>query len=389
MHNLSKKLFVLAGEISGDLHAGLAIKALKEQQPDIEVFGVGGEQLKKAGVKLLYETHQINFMGFVEVAKHFFFLKKVISTIKKTIQSEKPDAALLVDYPGMNLIIAEFLHQQNIPVIYYIAPQVWAWKEKRVQKIKTYVSRLLIVFLFEEEFFKARGVEAEFVGHPIIEELEDVSFESEQDFREKNTIMPHEKIIGVLPGSRTQELDRIYPEMLKALKLLQQTHSVKLLLGKAPNLPNERYEKFHQEYGIQPTIVSGYETMKYSDVVLVTSGTATLETLYFGTPMVVLYKTNWLNYEIGKRLVKIGKFALANIVSKGLNGEDKLVPELLQDEINAERVVKEVSGLLDNQTLYRSVQDQLLNAKTLLGEKKPSREVTKALMEVLNHRPNH
>ncbi len=389
MHNLSKKLFVLAGETSGDLHAGLAIKALKEQQPDIEVFGVGGEQLKKAGVKLLYETHQINFMGFVEVAKHFFFLKKVISTIKKTIQSEKPDAALLVDYPGMNLIIAEFLHQQNIPVIYYIAPQVWAWKEKRVQKIKTYVSRLLIVFLFEEEFFKARGVEAEFVGHPIIEELENVSFESEQDFREKNTIMPHEKIIGVLPGSRTQELDRIYPEMLKALKLLQQTYSVKLLLGKAPNLPNERYEKFHQEYGIQPTIVSGYETMKYSDVVLVTSGTATLETLYFGTPMVVLYKTNWLNYEIGKRLVKIGKFALANIVSKGLNGEDKLVPELLQDEINAERVVKEVSDLLDNQTLYRSVQDQLLDAKTLLGEKKPSREVTKVLMEVLNHRPNH
>ena len=389
MHNLSKKLFVLAGETSGDLHAGLVIKALKEQQPDIEVFGVGGEQLKKAGIKLLYETHQINFMGFVEVAKHFFFLKKVISTIKKTIQSEKPDAALLVDYPGMNLIIAEFLHQQNIPVIYYIAPQVWAWKEKRVQKIKTYVSRLLIVFLFEEEFFKARGVEAEFVGHPIIEELEDVSFESKQDFREKNTIMPHEKIIGVLPGSRTQELDRIYPEMLKALKRLQQTHSVKLLLGKAPNLPNERYEKFHQEYGIQPTIVSGYETMKYSDVVLVTSGTATLETLYFGTPMVVLYKTNWLNYEIGKRLVKIGKFALANIVSKGLNGEDKLVPELLQDEINAERVVKEVSGLLDNQTLYRSVQDQLLDAKTLLGEKKPSREVTKVLMEVLNHRPNH
>lgn len=389
MHNLSKKLFVLAGETSGDLHAGLVIKALKEQQPDIEVFGVGGEQLKKTGVKLLYETHQINFMGFVEVAKHFFFLKKVISTIKKTIQSEKPDAALLVDYPGMNLIIAEFLHQQNIPVIYYIAPQVWAWKEKRVQKIKTYVSRLLIVFLFEEEFFKARGVEAEFVGHPIIEELEDVSFESEQDFREKNTIMPHEKIIGVLPGSRTQELDRIYPEMLKALKLLQQTHSVKLLLGKAPNLPNERYEKFHQEYGIQPTIVSGYETMKYSDVVLVTSGTATLETLYFGTPMVVLYKTNWLNYEIGKRLVKIGKFALANIVSKGLNGEDKLVPELLQDEISAERVVKEVSDLLDNQTLYRSVQDQLLDAKTLLGEKKPSREVTKVLMEVLNHRPNH
>ncbi len=380
---MPKKLFVLAGETSGDLHAGFVIESLKAKNPDIDIFGVGGDKLKQAGVRLLYNTHEINFMGFVEVARHFFFLQKVIKNIKQAITREKPDAALLIDYPGMNLIIAEFLHGPGIPVIYYIAPQVWAWKEKRVQKIKTYVHRLLSVFEFEERFFKQRGVNAEFVGHPIIEELEHLTFEDRAAFCQAHQLNPEKKIIGLLPGSRTQELIRIYPEMLKAVHLLQKDLSIEVVLGKAPNLPLSLYEQFHKNEGIEPKVLNGYETMHYSDVVLVTSGTATLETLYFRTPMIVLYRTNWLNYEIGRRLVKIGKFALANIVSKGLEGEDKLVPELLQDQMNAGQIYKEVMHYINNPDYTRQVRRQLEDARKHLGEKKPSEEVARVLLETL------
>jgi len=381
---LPKKLFVLAGETSGDLHAGLVIESLKALQPEVDVFGVGGEKLKKAGVRLLYETDQINYMGFVEVAKHFFFLKKVISDIKQAIKNEKPDAALLVDYPGMNLIIAEFLKEQNIPVIFYIAPQVWAWKEKRVEKIKRYITHLLVVFEFEEQFFRERGITPTFVGHPIIEELAHLTFEPKDNFLQKQGINSQQKIIGLLPGSRRQELERIYPEMLKAAKELQETYSARIVLGKAPNLPKSLYNEYHKAYNIEPIFISGYETMHFSDVVLVTSGTATLETLYFAKPMVVLYKTNWLNYVIGRRLVKIGKFALANIVSKGLAGEAKVVPELLQQEMNARQIVKEVQNYFEKPALAQSVMSELGEARRHLGEKKPSQEVSRVIAEVLH-----
>nr|WP_041469114.1 lipid-A-disaccharide synthase [Chloroherpeton thalassium] len=381
---MNKKLFILAGEASGDLHASGAVAELKKKQPDIDIFGIGGAKLQALGVRLIYHAEEVNFMGFAEVIKHYPFLRKVFEKIKATILEEKPAAALLVDYPGMNLMLAEFLHKEGIPVIYYIAPQVWAWKEGRVKKIKQFVTRLLVVFDFEVDFFKKHGVKAEFVGHPIIEELAEVNLPQKAEFLLEKGISPEKKLIGLLPGSRRQELERILPEMLSAAKLLRQKHDAVFLLGKAPNLPAEFYQKFLEQSGVTPTFVTAYEVMQFSDAAMVTSGTVTLESLCFGLPMVVVYRTGTLNYQIGKRLVKIQNFSLANIVSKGLYSTTQTVPELLQENMTGEKIAAEIDKLLTNENYRNTMRSSLLDARANLGSLLPSKEVADAILETVS-----
>ncbi|NTW49383.1 MAG: lipid-A-disaccharide synthase [Chlorobiales bacterium] len=381
---MGKKLFILAGEASGDLHAAGAVAELRRQAPDLDIFGVGGGHLKALNVRLLYEADQISFMGFVEVAKHYLFLRKVFNDIKAAILQEKPDAALLIDYPGMNLILAEFLHVQGIPVIYYIAPQVWAWKEGRVEKIRKFVSRLLVVFDFEVEFFKRHNVKAEFVGHPIIEELSAASLPTKPEFLKAKGLSDAQPIIGLLPGSRKQELERIFPGMLRAAELLQKKHGAKFLLGRAPTIPDDFYRKFLKDTAITPIDAKAYEVMSYSDLLFVTSGTATLESLCFGAPMIVLYRTNGLNYLIGRQLVKIKNIALANIVSKGLYSDIKTVPELLQNEMTAERIASEADRILSDKAHSAKIRRELLAAKEKLGQIHPSEEVARIILETIS-----
>lgn len=381
---MGKKLFILAGEASGDLHAAGAVAELRRRVPGLDIFGIGGGHLKALNVRMLYEADQISFMGFVEVAKHYFFLRKVFNDIKAAILREKPDAALLIDYPGMNLILAEFLHQQGIPVIYYIAPQVWAWKEGRVEKIRKFVTRLLVVFDFEVEFFKRHNVKAEFVGHPIIEELSEAKIAPKSEFLKAKGLSDKQPIIGLLPGSRKQELERIFPEMLRAAEVLEKKHGAKFLLGRAPNLTDDFYQHFLQDTSIRPIDAKAYEVMAHSDLLLVTSGTATLESLCFGAPMIVLYKTGSLNYLIGRRLVKIKNIALANIVSKGLYAETKTVPELLQDEMMAERIASEADRILSDKALSGKIRHELVAAKEKLGQIHPSEEVARIILETVS-----
>ncbi|MBC8043380.1 MAG: lipid-A-disaccharide synthase [Rhizobacter sp.] len=383
VNHASKKLFVLAGEASGDLHAAEVITALRQQRPHLDVFGIGGVHLKAAGVRLLYETSQINFMGFVEVAKHYFFLRRVIEDVKRSVLKEKPMAALLVDYPGMNLLLAEFFHQQHIPVIYYIAPQAWAWKEGRIEKMKRFITRLCVVFDFEVDFFQSRGMNATFVGHPIIEEIERFSPETREAFGTKHSLSLSQPRVGLLPGSRPQELERIFPAMLGAARLLKEKFNAAFLLGTAPTIAPEVYDKFLEGSDLNIVRTSAYGVMSQSDLVLVTSGTATLETLCFGTPMVVLYKAARLNYEIGRRLVKIQNIALANIVSQGLYATVKTVPELLQDEMTPERIAREAVRFLQSPELAATTRQALLNAKSKLGSLRPSAEVSKIILETL------
>lgn len=383
---VSKKLFVLAGEASGDLHGAEVVRALRHKQPDLELYGVGGVHLQAEGVRLLYHTSEINFMGFVEVAKHLFFLRRVIKDLKAAALREKPDAALLIDYPGMNLLLAEFFHAHGIPVIYYIAPQVWAWKENRVKKIQKFVSKLCVVFDFEVDFFRKRGVEAAFVGHPILEELRRASVQSQPEFLQAHRLSPHTKLVGLLPGSRKQELERIFPEMLRAASLLKtqfEPDGVGFLLGIAPTIPQAFYEKFLSGSDVPVIQTSAYQTMAASDAVMVTSGTATLETLCFGTPMAVLYRASWLNYQIGKRLVNIKKIALANIVAEGLEGESKIVPELLQHDMTAERIVRELVPMLTHPAVAAEMRKALLAARETLGSLQPSEEVSRLVLELL------
>jgi lipid-A-disaccharide synthase len=377
------KLFVLAGEVSGDLHAAGVIRTLLDARPDVRVFGVGGARLRELGVDLLYTTDQMSIMGFVEVVRHAAFLRKVIADLKRAVLREKPDVALLIDYPGMNLHLAAFFRKLGIPVVYYISPQVWAWKEGRVEKIRRYVDRLLVIFDFEVEFYRSHGIEAEFVGNPVVEELAGLEFPSRQSFLEDAGIDPASRLVGLLPGSRKQEIEKILPGMLGAALRLQRQAPTAFLLGKSPHIDWSFYERHLRKAGLKPVVRPAYEVMHFSDLVLVTSGTATLESLCFGVPMVVLYRTGRLNYMIGKRLVKLKNIALANIVAGGLHAVEQVVPELLQERANALDISLAAGRILEDPEVADSMRQRLRDARSRLSADSPSRHVAAVLLEYL------
>jgi lipid-A-disaccharide synthase len=376
---MPKKLFVLAGEVSGDLHASGPVAKLLERAPQTEVFGVGGDRLKALGARLLYDTRQMSIMGFVDVLLHARFLRRAIRDIKAAIVREKPDVALLVDYPGMNLMLAKFLHEQGIPVVYYISPQVWAWKERRVEAIRQYVDRLLVIFRFEVDFFLRHGIKAEFVGSPVVEELQEVSREPKEAFLRRHGISDGTLLVGLLPGSRRQELAHIFPSMAGAAAMLAETRNVVFLLGRAPQLDPRQFDALRHHPGVQVVECSAYEVMQQSDLGLVTSGTATLESLCFGMPMIVIYRTGWLNYTIGRHLVKLTSISLANIVAKGLGAAEQAVPELIQGAASAEGIFREATRLLDDPQALGSMREELLRARSGLASLSPSGNVAEVL----------
>lgn len=380
---MSRTLFVLAGEVSGDMHAAGVVAELLRRKPDVRVFGIGGERLRALGADLSFDTRQMSIMGFVDVLRHAGFLRKVISELKRLVRAEKPDAALLVDYPGMNLIMARFLHDLGIPVIFYISPQVWAWKEGRVGKIRKTVDRLLVIFDFEVDFYRRRGVNAEFVGNPVIEELRDEELPPADLFLRKHHIEQGAILIGLLPGSRRQEISKILPEMIRAAGMLGEQYNAVFLLGRAPHLDFRWQDHVAEERDIRVVECRSYEVMKYSNLAFVTSGTATLEALCFGLPMIVVYRTGWMNYQIGKRLVKLKSISLANIVARGLGAAGQAVPELIQHDACAEGMVKAAMQLLDNPALAADMRAELLGARDKLASASPSRAVTAIIEEYL------
>jgi lipid-A-disaccharide synthase len=379
----SRKLFVLAGEVSGDLHAAGPVRELLASAPDITVFGVGGRKLAELGAELLFTTDQMSIMGFVEVIRHAPFLRRVIHDLKEAVIREKPDVALLVDYPGMNLHMAAFLRKQGIPVIYYISPQVWAWKERRVEKIRAFVDRLLVIFDFEVGFYQRHGINAEFVGNPVVEELAGMEFIPKVQFLERLGIEPETRLVGLLPGSRRQEIEKIFPEMLNAARLIGADHKTAFLLGRAPHIEDTLYDRYIDDAQVRVLSCQSHELMHYGDLLLVTSGTATLESLCFGVPMVVLYKTSPLNYYIGKRLVRLNNIALANIVSCGLHADRQVVPELIQHEANAFAIARAALGILDNNQVKSTMIRELQEARARLSADSPSRHVAAVLREYL------
>jgi len=380
---MSKKLFVLAGEPSGEMHAAGVVAELLKATPGLKVFGIGGPKLRALGAELLYDTAQMSIMGFVDVLKHAGFLRRVIRELKGAVRREKPAAALLVDYPGMNLLMARFFHELGIPVIYYISPQVWAWKEGRVEAIRRDVDRLLVIFNFEVEFFQRHGIVAEFVGHPVIEQLAQLSFPSRELFFKSHTLSPQTRLVGLLPGSRRAEIAHILPEMLKAAHLLNQRYQVVFLLGCTEHLDEKVYGELKNSRDLLVINCSAYEVMQYSDLALVTSGTATLESLCFGLPMVVVYKTGMLNYLIGRQLVKLKSISLANIVAKGLGSHERVVPELLQHEASGEKIYQAARMILDDPEHASAMRQELLAARLKLAGRSPSHTIAAIVQEYL------
>jgi lipid-A-disaccharide synthase len=359
-----KPIFVAAGEASGDLHAAALIRALQARHSGLRFFGLGGEQMRATGVELLYDLSALAVAGFWEVAKRILHFRKIFHTVLERIDAEKPALAILIDYPGMNLRLAHELKKRGIKVVYYIVPQVWAWKPGRIKQIEERVDLLLSILPFEKQLFDPTKLRCEFVGHPL---LDTIGIETPTPtFHERHKIDSAAKIIALLPGSRKVEIERHYRIMLAAISLLQKSDvSVVPFVAIRREINPSFYANAEREAGIKPVHITEerYDLLKSANVSLVASGTATLEAALCGRPFCVVYQTGWITYQIAKRLISLKNVGLVNIVA----GET-IVPEFLQAEMNPENLATFCRGMLTDYSAPETMMSKLSLVRGRLGK---------------------
>ena len=325
------KYFVLAGEASGDLQAALLCQAIRSKDPSAVIVGWGGEAMEAQGVKVLKHYRDLAYMGFVEVVKHLPTIYQNFRTCRKQILEFKPDCVILVDYPGFNIRMATWIAKQNIPVYYYISPQLWAWHTSRVHKIKKAVRRMFVILPFEKEFYKNYGMDVTYIGHPLAVELSKLPA---QDNISRDSI-------ALLPGSRKHEVEKLLPVMVEVAAKLP---NEKFIIAAVSHLPINLYKLINQD---KPNISIETDAMRNvlqkCKAAVVTSGTATLETALMGVPEVVVYKGSPVSYQIAKRLIKVPYISLVNLIA-----DKRLVPELIQQECNADNVLHHLQQVMDS-----------------------------------------
>lgn len=328
------KYYIIAGEASGDLHGSNLIKALHQQDTAATIRCWGGDKMRDAGAVLVKHYRELAFMGFVEVIKNIKTIFNNLAACKKDIQAFQPDVLILIDYPGFNLRIAEWAKQNQIRVVYYISPQVWAWKENRVKKMKQHIDQMLVILPFEKAYYQNKwNWEVNYVGHPLMEEIE----------RFRSTIKPEpfasKPIIALLPGSRKQEILKKLPVMLELSKSFP---AYQFIVAKAPGLEDAFYTEMIEAYQNVSTLSNQtYQLLQQATAAIVTSGTATLETALFHVPQVVCYKGNEISYQIAKRLVQIRFISLVNLIM-----DREVVKELIQHEMNVDNLIMELNKIL-------------------------------------------
>ena len=334
------KYYVIAGEASGDLHGSNLIKQLKLIDSTAHFRCWGGDKMQAEGVTLVKHIKDLAFMGFIEVISNLPTILKNISFCKQDILAYKPDAIILIDYPGFNLRIAEFAKQHHIKVIYYISPQVWAWKQSRVKKIKATVDCMLVILPFEAAFYKQHHYDVFYTGHPLLDAIENIKGNSNTwfDFKHIN-LLPEKPIIALLPGSRRQEISTMLPLMLSVEKYFNEYQFV---IAAAPSIPSEFYKSVMGNSNVKLVYDQTYQLLQHAKAALVTSGTATLETALFNVPEVVCYKGNKISYHIARKLIKVKYISLVNLIM-----DQEIVKELIQDELNEAQLKENLIKLLE------------------------------------------
>ena len=325
------KFFIISGEASGDLHGANLVKSMKELDPNATFVGWGGDLMKEQGVVLKKHYKELAFMGFLEVVKNIRTIFKNIKLCKQQILEEQPGALIFIDYPGFNLRIAKFAKQNGFKTLYYISPTVWAWKENRIEKIKRDVDKLFVILPFEKQFYKERGCDVTFVGHPLIDAVANFRKKalSAADFSSKYKLS-NKKIIALLPGSRKQEIVKKLPIMLE---VASHYNEFEFIIAGAPGLDQAYYEEVLGDNQLKIIYNDTYNLLNNSYAALVTSGTATLETALFQVPQVVCYQTSAVSYHIAKRLVNIKYISLVNLIL-----DKEVVTELIQGDLNVEQL---------------------------------------------------
>ncbi len=367
------RVMIIAGEASGDLHGAGVVRELKRAVPGCDVYGIGGDKMQAAGMDLVYHVREVSVMGFWEVLQHLPLLKSVERTLAALLKGRTPDVVVLIDYPGFNLRFAKIAKAHGARVVYYISPQVWAWNRGRVKKMKGSVDKMFVAFPFEVEIYRKEGIDVEFVGHPLLDVFAEPMARAE--FCTRYGLDRDRPILGLLPGSRAQELERIFPAMLGAARILRGKTAVQVVVGASSVLDVEFIRSFiRDQEAIQVIQHATYDVMSNADIAIVTSGTATLETGYFRTPMIVVYRMSWFSYLIARALVRVRSIGLVNIVA----GE-RIVPELIQGQVTPQRLASSALALMENEGQRREMSERLAVIREKLGTPGASVRVARAI----------
>ncbi len=381
---MPKKILIIAGEASSDYHAASLVKAINSISDDMDFFGIGGEDMQNAGVNVIYNIIDLAVIGPVDLIKYYNKLRRIYNDLCYRIKQDKPDCALLIDYPGFNLKIAKDLKRQGIPVIYYISPQIWAWWPGRIKKMKHLVDKMLVLFKFEESLYQKEGIDVTFVGHSLLDTVKQTKDRNEliSQFRLK----PQKVTIGMLPGSRKDEVIRILPIMIKTAKLIQETmgiDNVQFLLPVAKTLETKLVKDILKESKLNIALIKEdiYNAMSLCKVAMVASGTATLETALLGIPMAIIYKVALITYLITRAVIKIPYIGLVNVMA----GE-KIVPEFIQRGAKPKLIAEYLLKLLKDEDYRHKTKKQLLEIKSKLGPPGASMRAAKEVVDFLQNR---
>jgi lipid-A-disaccharide synthase len=370
------KVMLIAGEASGDLHGGKLAAALREREPDLELFGVGGDQMAAAGMQLYYHVNDLAYIGFVEVARHYLYFRRIFSHLLQVVKERKPDVVVLIDYPGFNLRFAKAVKQLGPATFYYIAPQVWAWGQGRAAKMARFIDQMAVLFAFEVPFFSRYNIKTAFVGHPLLEGMQ--IHLSRAAFFQKLGLCEDRPLLALVPGSRNQEVQNLLPAMLQTAARLRKEHpELQVAFSQASSVAQHLLEPLLTSHPwVTPVKDEYYALLRYATAGIVASGTATLEAACSGLPFALVYRVSPLSFAIGKRVVKIPHIGLVNIVAGAV-----VVPEFLQDDVTPEKLQPAMETLLFNEVARSEMREKLALVRSSLGSAGASTATAELVLE--------
>ena len=378
-----KRIMIVAGEASGDLHGGNLVQAMHKIDPEISFYGVGGRNLKEAGVELIADAADMAVVGLTEVVFKLGMILKVMAQLKASLKKDRPDLIILIDYPDFNLPLAKAAKKYGIKVFYYISPQVWAWRRGRIGKIKKIVDRMAVILPFEADLYREAGVDVTFVGHPLLDVVRTKYPRKEAlrrfDLREEVTT------VGILPGSRQSEVTRLLPVMLGAAEIIEkQIKDVQFVLPLADTLDIAFVSQIIAKHSVAVRLIPNevYDVIGCTDIAMVASGTATLETALMETPMIIIYKVSAPSYYVGKMVIDIDNIGLVNIIAG-----KKIVPELIQFEASPEKIAAEVIDILTTKGHMEHIKAELKKIRNMLGSHGAAERVARLAYDMIN--PKH
>lgn len=376
---MNNRIMIVAGEASGDLHGSNLVKEVLRKNPDLSFSGIGGPKMRDAGVTILADASEMAVVGLVEVISHSAVIYRAFSTLKRIIRTDPPDLLILIDYPDFNLFLAKVAKRAGVRVLYYISPQIWAWRVGRVKKIARLIDRMAVVFPFEIPFYEKEGVPVTFVGHPLVDIVHPTMARAEA--QACFGLDPARKTVGLFPGSRKGEIRHLFATILEAAALLKKHYpELQFILPLASSLSGTDIAPFLESSPLDIRVIEGkgYDVMQVCDAIITVSGTVTLEAALMEVPMVIIYRVSPLTYAVGKRLIKVDHIGICNIVA----GE-RVVRELIQDDAEPAWIAAEIGRILTDDGYAAEMRAKLAGVKAKLGSGGGSARVARLVLDMV------